>query len=500
MTRILLLPLDERPCNYQFPRMMAEGCDAVQLVMPPLSILGKKKEAANGTAVDDWLKENFSTCDYAVISFDMLVYGGIVPARLHHLTPEQCLARLALIEELHAACPQVKIYAFNLIMRAPAYDSSEEEPDYYAQYGRRLWRLGVLRDKIAREMIVDAEKNEMETLERELPEEVVRDFCGRRAVNQCVNVHAIEMLQKGILDFLVVPLDDCAAYGWAPSEQQKLRVRIAQAGLSGRAHMYSGADEVGSVLLARAVNNSRSRTPAVYLQYSGVYAPFLIPKYEDRPLGENLKWQIATAGGRICASPELADFVLMVNAPTAGGERMAEAGMNFADLDASYSNCRCLPEFVASMRAFMADRPVVLADIAAANGGDPELLSMLAQEGLLPRLASYAAWNTAANAAGTCIAHAMICLEDFSKGARFVTHRLLEDWAYMADVRQRAWKLALENGGDYFNLSGQEEALAGFVQKGLEEYLDRYAMPQQVCVKKIEFPWHRLFEIDLSIL
>lgn len=497
MVRILLLPLDERPCNARFPTMMAQECGGDELIMPPRELLGDQKRPARVEAVAQWLKENFGSCDYAVISIDMLVYGGIVPSRLHQLGAEQCRARLGLLRQLHAEHPEVKVFAFSLILRAPAYNSAEEEPDYYETYGARLCRLGVLRDKRERGAASGAEAEELQALERALPAAVTEDFCGRRAVNHAVNERAVELLHENILDFLVIPLDDCAEYGWAAAEQRALRAEILQAGESGRAYLYSGADEVGCVLAARAVNHSRGRTPAVYLQYSSVYGPLATPKYEDRPLGENLKWQIAAAGGRTAASPEAADLILMVNAPTVGGEQMAEAGTKTALWDASYAGCRCLPDFVASLRAYLGEKPVALADLAAANGGDDELMRMLAREGLLPRLASYAAWNTAANAAGTCIAHAMLRAGAAGRSV-FTAHRILEDWAYQADIRQRAAELA-KNVRCTLDRGEGENQLAAFVQRELERYAARWTLPGPVYIERVEFPWHRFFEIDLSL-
>ena len=146
---------------------------------------------------------------------------------------------------------------------------------------------------------------------------------------------------------------------------------------------------------------------------------------------------------------------------------------------------------------YIGEKPVALADLAAANGGDDELMRMLAREGLLPRLASYAAWNTAANAAGTCIAHAML-RERAAERSLFTAHRILEDWAYQADIRQRAAELAKSVGCTLDRGEGENQ-LAAFAQRELEQYLARWALPGPVCIERVGFPWHRFFEIDLSL-
>ena len=46
MPRILLLPLDERPCNFLYPALMVEKCTDVQLLLPPKELMGSKKRPA----------------------------------------------------------------------------------------------------------------------------------------------------------------------------------------------------------------------------------------------------------------------------------------------------------------------------------------------------------------------------------------------------------------------------------------------------------------------
>ncbi|MBS6236524.1 MAG: DUF4127 family protein [Clostridiales bacterium] len=496
MPKILLLPLDERPCNYLFPNMLASSSEDIELLLPPKSLLGAMKQAADISAVAQWLRENFSSCDYAIISIDMLVYGGIVPSRLHQLTPQQCLDRLSVLTQLHAAYPHIRIFAFTLIMRAPAYNSSLEEPDYYAVYGERLCRFGALRDRQRRGLSSIEEKSEFLALENALPPEILHDFCNRRKTNHAVNLASVSLLNEGVLDFLVVPLDDCAPYGWAAAERGEILSAIRQNGLGRRAYSYCGADEVGCILLARAANHSRRTSPGIFLQYSSVCGPFVIPKYEDRPLGENLRWQIAAAGGRTVPSGEFADMVLMVNSPTVGGEQMSDAGHdgNFCNIAPA-----CLPDFIHTLRAMLQCKPVLLADVALANGADTELMKALAQEDLLAKLTSYSGWNTAANAAGTCIAHGMICADNIKKGALFTTHRILEDWLYMSCIRRRAAAFA-ERQKITLSGSGEQDGLVTpYILRELKTMASQLSLPQCVSIQHIALPWHRLFEIELQI-
>jgi len=503
MVTIGLLPLDERPCNYRFPSLMCQGNDKIQLLVPPKEWMGQKKTPANTQALAQWLMDQARYCDALVLSLDTLVYGGIAPSRLHHLPLETCLERLEVIRRLRREVPHLKLYGFNLIMRAPAYSSSEEEPDYYAAYGRQLYLTGQGQDMAALlgDEMPTLEKAQWEEAKAAIPPEVLVDFENRRNVNHHVNLFAIELVHQGILDFLVIPLDDCAHYGWAPREQRVLRQEIISSQLGTRIHVYSGADDVGSVLVARAANQLWGKTPLVHVRTSASGGDLVIPKYEDRMFGESVKWQILTAGGLPWAIPGEADWVLMTNAPTASGEEMTEAPLALTKRHSSYNTDRCLPEFIMALKTLARQKPVALADAAMGNGADDELMNLLAAEGLLESLSAYGGWNTAANAMGTCIAQAML-RGSWEMGAdAFTVMRLVEDWGYMVHVREKAVDTITRLGGDAFTLKGYAAQLGQEATQGLNHFLLQKspALARIWRVSDVTFPWHRLFEIEFHL-
>lgn len=40
--KLVFVPLDERPCNYEFPYMLAQGTE-FEMVRPPMDMMGLKK-------------------------------------------------------------------------------------------------------------------------------------------------------------------------------------------------------------------------------------------------------------------------------------------------------------------------------------------------------------------------------------------------------------------------------------------------------------------------
>ena len=107
MKKIMFIPLDERPCNYNFAKYMLEDDSKIELVIPPLDILGKKKTPANYELLKDFILNNISDCYGLILSFDMLLYGGIVPSRLHSNTQEELKERLQIIKDIKKENPEL---------------------------------------------------------------------------------------------------------------------------------------------------------------------------------------------------------------------------------------------------------------------------------------------------------------------------------------------------------------------------------------------------------
>ena len=83
MKKIVILPLDERPCNYNFPLFLSEGNSRYVLAAPPREMMGKKKIPGNYSALKEFLQRECSDAYGLILSVDALLYGGIVPSRLH---------------------------------------------------------------------------------------------------------------------------------------------------------------------------------------------------------------------------------------------------------------------------------------------------------------------------------------------------------------------------------------------------------------------------------
>ena len=205
MTTIIYIPLDERPVNRIFPQILAEATPGIVLRTPPAELLGTKKRPANLGALWEWLEKELPGADKLLCSLDMLFYGGIAPSRIHQLSREEAESQLERLEQLKVRSPNIEVFAFSLIMRVPANNSSDEEPDYYRHYGQLIFRWGWLRDQLSRGQGGSKEREELTEVMAAIPAEVQCDYLQRRELNHFVNSEAIKLVERDIIDFLVIP-------------------------------------------------------------------------------------------------------------------------------------------------------------------------------------------------------------------------------------------------------------------------------------------------------
>ncbi len=492
--KLVYIPLDERPCNYYFAQRIAEG-SPIEIKSPPRELLGYKKMPADICALEKFLLDSAAEADGFVLSLDMLLYGGILPSRLHHTSEEELTERLSVIEKVKAINPKAKIYAFALIMRCPRYSSSDEEPDYYEYCGEQIFRTGQVKHKRELGMMDEAEAERLLSEYAAVTGEHLFDFEHRREINRKMLIKMIKMLGKTI-DFLVIPQDDSAEFGYTSMDREAIK-KVIKEGLSDVA-MYPGADEVGMTLLARAACEYMGVSPRIECIYAHENNPNLIPLYEDRPLGKTLPHQIGSAGGIQVAEGEESDICLYLNYPAFEHREV------FEEPSEGYF-ARNLPLFCDKIAASVAQgRVTALADGAYCNGGDKELLKMLQEKIPLLSLSAYAGWNTSSNTLGTVICQAIFVFlfGDSHHKKRFLAERVCEDVGYCGHVRGFVTNHLLPSlGYNYFDAGEEDGKVACLVRQELEKFINEYfpSLWEQYQISVCRLPWRRMFEVDLSL-
>jgi len=498
MKKIAVLPLDERPCNYRFNQLLIQGTP-YEVISPDISILGNKKQKGHLDKIANWLLQIASTVDGIVCAVDTLVYGGIVPSRLHHDDTETLLNRLHVLRNIKNQYPKLKLFAYNLIMRNPKYSSSEEEPDYYEQWGREIHLYGVYEHKQSLQQLSPADQTHFEHIKSTIDKAALNDYLIRRQQNIEVNLAFLEMIKDGTIDFGIVPQDDSSPYGLTAIDQKIIRRRIKELNIELKCYMYPGADEVTNVLLVRMVNFYQNIKPKFYIHYASITGGQQIPLYEDRLLHETVKYQILAAGGCIVSSMNEADLMLMINVPSGN---MKEAS-NQHEASLEYDAFRNLIEYVELANyGIEMGKNVIIADVAYANGGDLNLLKLLRQKGILYKVSAYAGWNTSSNTLGTCIPQGVLdfIFPNRSNNLDFLALRYVEDFGYCSVVRKSiAEHLVLPN--HYFLLDGKRGQVVNQIREALQTFINQELNTEGVFIvlDDVYSPWNRMFETGLEV-
>ncbi len=545
--KLLLLPMDDRPVNYDYPRYLARlaGYD---LLLPPREWLGNPWRESQHGRLAKWLADEAHSADVMILALDTLAYGGLIPSRRSLESRDGVLERLGILRQVKKQRPELPILASSVIMRISRANSSEEEKDYWGSYGSAMFRLSYLEHKRDLGNACSNEISESESLRRQIPDAAYEDYRQGRRRNHAINQAMLDWLGEGVFEFLLLPQDDTADYGWNIAEARLLQTRIRGEGLSERAITYPGADEVGCMLLAGSLCRQRAFRPRVWPRYSSINSPGLTTSYEDRPVQELLKAQLAVLGGTIADSAESADLILFLNAPccTQGeasfqwlawrdmqGQRdeLPEASRAYLEQVSSdpvfqstrremESPQRSPEEFTRALLADLGDRTcVALADIAFANGSDLILGSLLVQHPEIVRLGGYGGWNTAGNTLGTVLAQAVLRILSLRGGnpdeqeqahLEFLFLRFLDDFYYQARERTRVMLEDLPVLG----LTPTQERLPSRLQVEVETRLRRrlenavrelkQLFVQTGCVSNVQvsnirLPWQRLFEVGLDV-
>lgn len=478
---IAFIPIDNRPVCYTLPEQICAIDSDINLFMPKREFLGSLTKYADVEAIFDWLKK-LPQMDAIVMCLDTVAYGGLIPSRRCSDTFEKIKTRVENLKKI-LENKKAKIYAFSSIMRISNNNVNEEEKEYWSKWGKKIFEYSYQTHKLGTESCIT----------NVIPSEILDDYISTRKRNFEINKLYLEYQKQGLFNTLVFSKDDCAEYGFNVQEAKALEK------LGG--FVKTGADEIPLTLLARAIMKklkpvSEKETSRVgktqcshrdKCQETGMkIAPiFLVPEckdlisnYEDVSIEKSVKGQIELAGCSVC-EPDDADILLYVN--------------NFEDHQGEI--VMKVPTQTFSGKWQKPSKPYMVADVRFANGADNAFVKQLFEVGFDENFLGYSAWNTSANSLGSLICGAIVFKvakmqnnvgKDFYFGRDFLklqTVRLLDDWAYQANVRQQ--------------LTSPDEKLVKELMKPYEEKV--FEVLGVNYDTSYKFPWNRLFEVEVCI-
>ncbi len=514
--KILFIPIDNRPVclGYTVETLKAAGWD---IETPPEEYVASYNRMGDPDKMFKWLEDNALLATDAVVSSDSLIYGGLVPSRTHTLPKEVLAARTQRLIDFKKKFDCLRLYVYDTVMRSPRASSAPAEPAYYSRWGSKIFRMGELRDKLEMGTIKKKEKAELEEILKAIPQEVQTDLYTRRKANLEVTEQLLQGVKDNAFNYFLLGKDDTAPNSDAHRDARRIKALLP--GLPDyKIRFFVGADQLGLILLNRAVNKIEQKTPVVYSFYTEGQGEKLIPSYEDEPVKDTIRQHILAAGGFPAASPKRADFVMAVNTPVKGPTPPAsDQAINNGVITNAHKH------FLTKTWDYIkAGKNVGIADIAYGNGSDNGLVKGLfetrkeirikvpARGGIGPAaykapmawlLNSYAGWNTASNTIGYTLGQGLL-RPYFTEIAKndLMAVRYLDEWAYEANVRQdvRA-NLVRPNKWVDGSLKPDQRAQAEqAVSKGIKNLAGKYFRPEELNKFTYDLPWSRMFEVEVK--
>lgn len=429
---LLYLPLDER-----FTTRGLFLADAritwFHPLTPDASILPRKKILPDMKRLLDWTEDTAKSADYAVVSAEMLLYGGLIASRISDDSLATVEKRLQILEKIRRKNPKMRLLVSSTVTRIPAYGSSEEEPDYYADYGRAIFQFSFCSHRYE-QLKNPADKISADEFRNQIPPPVLADFLTRRARNFAVNKALIKLVETNVIERLVITLDDNSEYGFSKKEAAELETLAAP--FKNRIAVYPGADEAQLALLSNLV--AAGKPVSVHPVYRFPQSKNLIPAFEGAPLEESVRRQISAAGGTLENDASKAECILYVN--------------NFEDRETFPPKGKIeLPGDVEPFEQWLKrarinslkGKILILADNRFYNGADAELVAAVFKSRIDPERIAYAGWNTSGNTLGSALALGVLRRRMAKNAANFrqfkelLFARFIEDWVYMTIGREQ---------------------------------------------------------------
>lgn len=493
--RVVFLPLDERFCTRDYFIALARAA-GVDVATPPRAFLGAKKTPPDADRLRRWLAEVAGPGDAVLLSVDMLAHGGLIPSRMSLDAPGTVLGRLGLLEDLkRRGC---RLYGTVCVTRTPAYDSAEEEPDYWQVFGRRIWEFSRI---AAAFRSGDAGRARYRAAAAALPRWIAADYLARRRRNYRLVRRCVELAAAGTFDFLNVVMDDNTEGSLSLWEAGRHAAAAARAGLGkDMIAVHSGADEATLTLLSRFLLDRAGARPLFRIGYTVPETRGLVPPYEGLPLERGAALHAEAAGGEVAAEGDgrAADIGLLVHNPTARAESSQQRR--------SARNRRKAAEAVRALGA--AAGVTGVAGVKYANGSDNDFVDALLAGGLDWRRVCYAGWNTAGNTLGTVCAFAVVrwlaasgrIEADEEALAELQAVFLVEHWGFQSNVRKSLLTAARLKGHKPWSLVPVEAWAEDFTARALLPYAarSRAALGLPPARFSVYFPWHRSFELGVE--
>jgi hypothetical protein len=490
LASIAFVPLDDRPVTADLPVALGKIA-GVRVQTPPLDLVGRYIVAGRSDDVLAWLTRTAQSpgTDAAVVSSDMLAYGGLIASRVPGTSYADAYYRLKVLARLRAIRPHLWIATFGTIMRL-APTGVPAGTNFFAPYP--AWSYLQQYANLHDPPLPDEEASATHLREL-MGDELLQAYLATRARDLAVDRLLLQFAGDGTIDRLVLGQDDAGRVGLHVKEVALLRAVVAQdPNLTARVSIEPGADELGMALVAHALTRQAKWVPHVAVRYSTSDGASYQDPLEYAPISNAIDSLIALCGAvRDDASPDVVLYVRVPHTDDAQDGAFASAMTQDAD----------------------AGRSIALADVSflASYQSQASFAQRILASGLASRLDAYSSWNTNANTVGTALAEAIAAgagrrmhSYDALVHRTFTFVRFVDDYAFHDFVRPDL-NATLDAQGirDHTMLAPLQETAISDRNRALlwsraDAVLAQLYPGYHVAALTISLPWGRTFETSVD--
>jgi len=499
---ILAVPLDSRPPCADFTTQLGHLA-GFNVILPPSSLLDKYEVPAQKEAIATWLKENLPKNNGTVIAIDLLAHGGLLNSRLQPLADNKANNILTFLQKLKQDNVNKFMYVYSVIPRLLVSD--QILPDSWYQW--HLMRWAILMDKKIQG--TDYDQTQYKELQEEIPAEIKWKYIKLYKENASFNKKLTNLAAKENFTDLVIGQDDAQPFGLPNHNRLDIAKYIAGLPNANNFHVTQGADELGSLAIARIFGRYNNYRPKIYVEYGTSNTAKMILPFVPLTLQEIVADKVKLVNGSLVKNKDAADFVLFVHC----------GDSSHLDYDVIANKVKTL----------MKQKPLALVDLTMDFEGAEALLPhLIANNTPLTQLTAYAGWNTASNSIGTALAQATIFTGRvktlpaeslpslYAENLKFNCTRFLDDWAYQKLIRHKISVFSDYNGININPTNPYTNLVEEYINRELKIYNNlllisnlrhhafykdnNYSYYLQDLSFQATLPWERTFEIRLDVL
>lgn len=510
---ILLVPLDSRPvCSTMVQKL--GRIVGLNVIVPPKELLDNYRHPANRKKLYEWLNNNISHYQKAIISADILLHGSLLQSRQTTVTPKeqqkflQGLQKLRQENGMHTA-----IDIFSIIPRLLVSD--ELLPDRWYQF--HLMRYSQLLDmtEINNDPYMTKELLEYQN---KIPNNILAKYLALFKNSHQFNLALLEAARKqqSQVPFnIIIGQDDASPFGLPHRNALQLQKFMQHEKLQHHTSITYGADEIASLLLTRYYLQQQKWQPKVYLQFATPNTEFMHMPYMAVSTGAAIRNQLQFVGAAITDDYQAADVILYIHC---GDEKHLP----------QKQQVQAISNILAQ------NKRLALVDLSANFNAEEMLLPYLLDEKVpVNHLCAYAGWNTFSNSSGTAIAQSLLFTGRlyelqkaksepqqiatlYAQNLQFTIERMVEDYYYQKKLHPQLRPYLESFGITPTDLMPDAKEQTEFsLQKKISLYScyllhsnlgrtpfyeDKHnAYYLRDLAIGVRLPWNRIFEVSLDV-